>query len=314
MFNLLLSSVSLICLVNSAMAQHSKCAGCVSDLKESDCAKGDFLQYDPKVLFGCCPVCRPGIPVPGKCKPPASCLADGSYAPVQCKGDLFTGRCFCSDRRGNRIFGQMWRGQAKNMSCACSRRRAELEASEKRAVTLHCTRTGDYEPLQCDNGLCWCAQPSSGQPTVQPVLQTNMKRLPCYNAVGMGESYLRRCESPVQALVEIHKEQSAHGTKYLSKSLTLCDYDGSYGAYKIQGTSAYCTGRDGAILGAWTAESSKVAGMNCNCARDTSIYFPDAGMTVAETCESNGNYRTQQNIGDYWYCVDTDGYAIDCTA
>lgn len=52
----------------------------------------------------------------------------------------------------------------------------------------------------------------------------------------MGESYLRRCESVVQALGAIHKEQSEHGTKYLSNSKTICEYDGSYGAYKIEGT------------------------------------------------------------------------------
>lgn len=62
---------------------------------------------------------------------------------------------------------------------ACSRRRAELEKSENRIVTLHCTRTGDYEPLQCDNGLCWCAQPQTGQPTVGPVHEADMRRLPC---------------------------------------------------------------------------------------------------------------------------------------
>lgn len=62
---------------------------------------------------------------------------------------------------------------------ACSRRRAELEAKENRTVTLHCTTSGDYEPLQCDDGLCWCAEPRTGQPTVIPVPEEDMKRLPC---------------------------------------------------------------------------------------------------------------------------------------
>lgn len=31
------------------------------------------------------------IEEPG-CKAPATCLPDGRYAPVQCKGDIFTGR------------------------------------------------------------------------------------------------------------------------------------------------------------------------------------------------------------------------------
>ncbi|KAI8426496.1 hypothetical protein MSG28_005310 [Choristoneura fumiferana] len=254
MFHSILLQVLLssLLIINSVASQCTKVQDCVSDLKETGCKTGETLQHDPEILFGCCPVCLPGTPEAGKCRPPANCLQDGSYAPVQCKGDLFTGRCFCSDKSGNRIFGQMWKSEAAGMTCD--------------------------------------------------------------SAIHMGESYLRRCESIVQALDAIHKEQSNHGTKYLSNSKTICDYDGSYGSYKIEGTSAYCTGRDGSILGPWSVEANNIAGMNCNCARDTSMYFPDHGMIVVETCESNGNYKTKQNIGDYWYCVDSDGYTTDCTS
>lgn len=54
-----------------------------------------------------------------------------------------------------------------------------MEASMGRVVTLHCTTLGDYEPLQCDDGLCWCAEPKTGQPTVTPVPDVDMTRLPC---------------------------------------------------------------------------------------------------------------------------------------
>ncbi|VVC96159.1 unnamed protein product [Leptidea sinapis] len=91
---------------------------------------------------------------------------------------MFTGRCFCTDMEGNRIFGQMWRREASEMSCACSRARHELEV-EGHVVTLHCTPNGDYEPLQCNEGMCWCVEPSSGQPTVIPMPQADMNRLPC---------------------------------------------------------------------------------------------------------------------------------------
>lgn len=46
-------------------------------------------------------------------------------------------------------------------------------------MSLHCTTTGDYEPLQCDEDMCWCAEPKTGQPTVSPVPQDDMERLPC---------------------------------------------------------------------------------------------------------------------------------------
>lgn len=31
-------------------------------------------------------------------------------------------------------------------------------------------------------------------------------------------------------------------------------------------------------------------------------------MTVTEICQANGNYQPNQNVGDVYYCVDTDGY------
>ncbi|CAK1586330.1 unnamed protein product [Parnassius mnemosyne] len=287
---------------------------CVTDITDEECFGNQVLKPDTHI-FGCCPSCQPpGVPGPEEdqlCKPPANCSPDGRYAPVQCKGDLFTGRCFCSDKYGNRIFGQMWRSEASEMTCACSRRRNEIEASGRSAVTLHCTPSGDYETLQCDEGMCWCVQPKTGQPTVQPVLQQDMKHLPCYSSAIVGEQYLRKCESVVQAFNIIYQEQSEHGTNFLGNPITFCDYDGSYGPYQIKNGIAYCTDRQGEILGSWQTPSSEMAGMNCNCARDSMMYFPERGMTVTEVCLPNGNYRPNQNVGDVYYCVDTDGYPIE---
>ncbi|KAJ0178400.1 hypothetical protein K1T71_006223 [Dendrolimus kikuchii] len=299
--------------VNSGNSQQCQIAQtCVTDLSVADCPPGQILAPNLTV-FGCCPGCQTptgGGGITDGCQAPSSCLSNGKYAPVQCKGDLFTGRCFCSDENGNRIFGQMWRNEATEMTCACSRRRSELEASGRKVVSLHCTTTGDYEPLQCDLGMCWCAEPKTGQPTTTPVLEADMKMLPCYSGSVTGEQYLRRCESLVQSLAAIHQEQSEHGTNFLGNPTTFCDYDGSYGPYQIQNGIAYCTGRDGEILGSWQIVSSEMSGMNCNCARDTMMHFPDRGMTVTEVCQANGNYQPNQNAGDVFYCVDTDGYMV----
>ncbi|XP_049874767.1 uncharacterized protein LOC126372878 isoform X2 [Pectinophora gossypiella] len=283
---------------------------CVTDLQQSNCPAGTVLT--PNTAVGnCCPSCQavPGTGQ-GSCAPPFNCLNDGSYAPVQCKGDMFIGRCFCTDKDGNRIFGQMWRDQASEMTCACSRRRAELESAGRQDVTLHCTSAGDFEPLQCDDGLCWCAQPKTGQPTGLPVLEQDMSLLPCYSEAALGEQYLRKCESLVFALAKIHREQTEHGTSFLGNPVTFCDYDGTYGPYQILNGIAYCTDRDGEILGSWQIMSSEMAGMNCNCARDTILYFPERGATVTEVCLANGNYRPNQNVGDTFYCVDRDGYPV----
>ncbi|KAL4719660.1 hypothetical protein ACJJTC_009968 [Scirpophaga incertulas] len=124
----------------------------------------------------------------------------------------------------------------------------------------------------------------------------------------IGEQYLRRCESLVNALATIHLEQSEHGTSFLGNPEIFCDYDGSYGPYQIRNRIAYCTGRDGEILGSWQIISSEMRGMNCNCARDSMVYFPERGMSMTEACQANGNYMPNQNVGDVYYCVDTDGY------
>ncbi|CAH2237898.1 jg16701 [Pararge aegeria aegeria] len=296
---------------------------CVTDLSQADCGAG-FVVVPNATIFGCCPACRlddgtgggedgnendPG-PTEG-CRPPANCLPDGRYAPVQCKGDVFTGRCFCSDENGNRIFGQMWRSEANEMSCACSRKRHELETKHGKLSTLHCTSNGDYEKLQCDEGMCWCVETKTGQPITPPVQEVDMRRLPCFSAASLGEQYLRRCESIVYALATIHREQSAHGTNFLGNPITFCDFDGSYGSYQIQNGIAYCTGRDGKILGSWQVVVSTMQGMNCNCARDTMLYFPERGMTVSEVCQPNGNYRPNQIAGNVTYCVDSDGYQLE---
>lgn len=41
-------------------------------------------------MYSFCSVADPGDGT--ECKPPSSCLPDGSFGPVQCKGDMFTGR------------------------------------------------------------------------------------------------------------------------------------------------------------------------------------------------------------------------------
>ncbi|XP_022830146.1 thyroglobulin-like [Spodoptera litura] len=282
---------------------------CITDYNKSDCAGIEELVPN-SIVEGCCPSCTigGGTPTTQGCNPSVStCLPDGRYAPVQCKGDRFTGRCFCSDPNGRRIFGQMWRDQAEHMTCACSRRRAEMEA-EGKVVTLHCSANGDYEQLQCDSGMCWCVQPRNGQPIVTPVHEEDMERLPCYSAAVIGERYLRKCESLTAANGFIRYEQSTHGTNFLGSPVSTCDYDGSYGPIQILNGIAYCTGRDGKILGAWQTTVATMQGMNCNCARDTMIFFPERGMTVTETCEANGNYRALQSVGSVYYCVDTDGY------
>lgn len=68
------------------------------------------------------------------------------------------------------------------MTCECSRRRYALETLDRRVnVTLHCKSNGDFEELQCDSGLCWCADEKSGRLAEETIAvpQDLWTMLPC---------------------------------------------------------------------------------------------------------------------------------------
>lgn len=133
------------------------------------------------------------------------CNLDGTYAAKQCRGDRLSGRCFCYSEDGKRIFGWDWYRNTERMTCgkdtpatvyteiqslrsachsflpACSRRRDKLEKEGRFDVTLHCTQNGNYEELQCDSGLCWCADELTGsvQLGTTVVHESLWELLPC---------------------------------------------------------------------------------------------------------------------------------------
>lgn len=72
------------------------------------------------------------------------------------------------------------RNYKKNNTTACSRQRYKLE-SEGKISTIHCTRNGNYESLQCDSGVCWCVEPKTGRIVngTKAVPQALWTQLPC---------------------------------------------------------------------------------------------------------------------------------------
>lgn len=49
----------------------------------------------------------------------------------------------------------------------------------------------------------------------------------------MGTEYLRECESAAHAQMLVRQVLNKHGTTDVSFNNIQCDYDGSYGKYKI---------------------------------------------------------------------------------
>ncbi|XP_049542748.1 uncharacterized protein LOC125955652 [Anopheles darlingi] len=322
--------------------------GCVSTLRQEDCPKGQFLISGGS-LNGCCPGCRggrvymavcndniperrcaPGLKCGGrKCIYDRStclhtlhldkdlvgwvpkCNLDGTYAAKQCRGDRLSGRCFCYSDDGKRIFGWDWYRNTERMTCACSRRRDTLERDGRFDVTLHCTQNGNYEELQCDSGLCWCADEFTGsvQLGTMVVHESLWTLLPCYNSTLHGETYLRQCESAAYAQKMILKKFYTRGTIGVTFNEIRCDYDGAYGRYMVENGVVFCTWRDGKKIGSFQVRSSMMSGVNCYCARDT-VIFREESIPFTLACGGNGNYEYSQDQNGKLFCVDGDGFVV----
>lgn len=102
------------------------------------------------------------------------------------------------------------------------------------------------------------------------------------NADEMGTQYLRECESAAHAQMLIRQKLYRHGTTDVSFNNKQCDYDGSYGKYKIENgmlvsffikirqqiyfrfiLRASCMWRDGTKIGSFQVGANLVGQMNC---------------------------------------------------
>ena len=111
-------------------------------------------------------------------------------------------RCFCYSKTGTRIFGFDWKDKSDKMKCrtfrtimpinsvvirvfssaVCSRLVDDLKKNpDNMDMTYHCSPNGNFEPLQCNRGLCYCANVYSGQPISYSVAEQWWTTLPCCN-------------------------------------------------------------------------------------------------------------------------------------
>ena len=77
-------------------------------------------------------------------------------------------------------------------------------------VSLHCTKNGNYERLQCDNDRCWCVEELTGRARSMAVPASLWEWLPCFTRNDRhpatevyGGQYLRRCESRVVGIQKV---------------------------------------------------------------------------------------------------------------
>ncbi|KAG0725330.1 Equistatin [Chionoecetes opilio] len=158
------------------------------------------------------------------------CTSDGNFDAKQCKGPLEQQRCVCVDPDGQRLFGAAFTEQEElfnTMNCKCSRQAWEMKQAGQASVTHHCLENGNFEPLQCDDGWCYCVDAQTAEYYGFRLPETAMHMLPCYNKSLAGETYLRRCDSEVHAHAELMQAMADSGVRGF-ESLTTCDQDGSY--------------------------------------------------------------------------------------
>lgn len=189
---------------------------CITSITEKDCNKDSILVS----IKDNCPRCRTGAKhcetceqtencAPGlKCNQIKQCVYDtstchhlnhlpvqiqwvpncepiGHFTAKQCRGNKVSGRCFCFNNEGNKIFGWDWRVTETNMTCACSQYRARLEANGRQDVIQHCSQNGNFEEVQCDRDICWCADPLTGAVIDNTIMvpMTMWKVLPCCKSI-----------------------------------------------------------------------------------------------------------------------------------
>ncbi|XP_068242827.1 uncharacterized protein [Palaemon carinicauda] len=231
-----------------------------------------------------------------------TCSEDGFYAEKQCKGPVNEGRCVCVDPAGNRIFGSAFDFQKElyeTMNCKCSRKVWERHQAGETSVTLHCAENGNYEPLQCEDGWCYCVDPLTAETYGPNLPESALKLLPCYDSKTLGSQYLRRCESEVHAHALLSDLLKTKGVQAPSTSL-VCDPDGSYSAIQYDGADSKCYDKYNQWL--WAP-----AGDGCQCRRDN-LMFKEHGIQVSVNCQVNsGMYEQIQTRGSTVYCADQDG-------
>lgn len=279
---------NIACGSNRRCAIDSNARGCVYIQRKYDEARqpGSGLYFDYRDDYRWRPTCS----------------REGFFAEKQCKGPLGEQRCVCVDPDGNRLYGDAFSYQEElynTMNCKCSRRVWELQQAGEKSVTLHCAPNGNYEPLQCEDGWCYCIDPATATPYGSRLPEGVMDRLDCYNKTLVGAQYLRRCESEYHAHMELYDLMEFKGVQGPS-TLLECDADGSYSGKQCEKGSCRCYDKYKNII-------AGLAGSGCQCARDLWMN-QQMNINIEISCQvDSGSYKSIQTRGQYAFCVDDDG-------
>ena len=179
-------------------------------------------------------------------------------------------------------------------------------------MTLHCDDLGGYEPLQCDDGRCWCADPSTGLPTTRAVIESLAFALPCNDNSDFNASngrYRRRCESRKYDRAQTRRTLALHGFNWLDNGDVTCDANGGFAAVFCdrEAGQCRCVDENGKLINNYFSQYLDKDTMNCRCARDE---LKKVTQLACDVGPKAGNYAEMQSFDNYEYCVDSDGFQL----
>jgi len=258
------------------------------------------------------------------------CDTSGMYSAVQHKHSISQEKAayrWCSSPEGERIYGkELFNEEESQMTCACSLKKWELQQEKvwtdvvtdeeinikgRDDVTLHCTELGNYEKLQCDNGLCWCVEERSGDVISMVVPENVVVVLPCHpssaNAPSQfGSQYLRKCENRAVGIAKTRQILSEHGSSWTPSREYECDDDGGFAPVQCDDENCNCWTNNGQIIAPYGVEADQRGTMTCSCARDK-----NQNIDTGRTCAGNGDYKPLQFEANQEFCADPlDGWRI----
>ena len=78
----------------------------------------------------------------------------------------------------------------------CSRKVWEKRQAGQTAITLHCQENGNYEELQCEDEMCYCVDPATGNLYGSRLPEAAMNMLPCCKLQSRTSSYITAETAP----------------------------------------------------------------------------------------------------------------------
>ncbi|XP_071524588.1 uncharacterized protein [Panulirus ornatus] len=251
---------------------------------------GESLQYEADQ--------DAGTLGPGRYKP--RCDQYGRYSASQCSPGS---TCYCVNAEGERLFGEGPITDQDKIDCQCS---SYWEETKSKGLNfgLRCLPNGNFDPLQCFDGICFCYDYATNSLTYGPFSSAMLTDIACYDPEIHNKDYINPCHKDQ----EKWDSQGGNDTIIVGgTSRPICNPDGYYAAVQYLGPNATCTDIYGNLIESFALPIYQATNMNCNCARRRHIMEENGLGASKPKCCDDGGYYPWQTRGLLSFCVDDNG-------